>query len=76
MTINHNNFINNDTFIQYYSYLLDENVNASNNYFSGINNEADIRLKVIDTYTEGPPPVDIIVTPFTTRLISSAGIQN
>lgn len=74
MLINNNNFINNFKFVTYNSATISNDLDATNNYFDGLNNEISILEKIMDTSSVEEFFIDVLVVPFKTSPISTAGI--
>lgn len=74
MAINFNNFKDNNIFIKYDSSGIFQDIDATNNYFDGLNSESAILERIIDNSPIEDGLIDVHVVPFKTSPISSAGV--
>ncbi len=73
ININNNNFENNQWFIKYYSRTMNEDIDATSNYFDGLYTEVEINNRILDNWETGT--IQVLIEPWFTNKISNAGIQ-
>jgi len=74
--LNYNNFINNSTFVAYYSGNLENPIQAENNYWDGYMYNQEIYNKIYDTWYDPDVTYEfIIIDPFSNAYFNDAGIQ-